>query len=111
VRTALRDDVVFVPEETGHAAPSEYTSPLLTTLGNRIRDLRLDRGLSLDKLANASGLSKGSLSSIEHGLVNITVETCAKIARGLDVVAASLLLPREAERGSSASPRRRGGRQ
>ncbi|MDI1476445.1 helix-turn-helix transcriptional regulator [Polyangium sp. y55x31] len=59
--------------------------PLLTALGGHIRDLRLGRKMSLVDLANASGVSKGSLSSIENGLVNITIETCAKLAAGLGV--------------------------
>ena len=63
----------------------QTTHPLLTTLGARIRDLRLDRGMSLADLADASGVGKGSLSSIENGRVNATIETCAKIAVGLGV--------------------------
>ncbi|MDI1442397.1 helix-turn-helix transcriptional regulator [Polyangium sp. 6x1] len=59
------------------------THPLLIALGARIRDLRLDRGMSLSDLADKSGVGKGSLSSIENGRVNVTIETCMKIAVGL----------------------------
>ena len=59
------------------------THPLLTTLGARIRDLRLDRKMSLADLAETSGVGKGALSSIENGRVNVTIETCVKIAVGL----------------------------
>ncbi|MDI1484705.1 helix-turn-helix transcriptional regulator [Polyangium sp. y55x31] len=61
------------------------TEPLLRTLGDHIRKLRINRKMSLAKLADATGVSKGSLCSIEHGLVNLTVETCVKIAVGLGV--------------------------
>ncbi len=59
--------------------------PLLRPLGDRIRELRLNRNLSLANLSDSSGVSKGSLSSIENGRVNLTVETCVKIAVGLGV--------------------------
>lgn len=59
------------------------TYPLLLALGARIRDLRLDQRMSLADLAEASGVSKGALSSIEKGRVNITIETYVKIAVGL----------------------------
>ncbi len=61
------------------------TQPLLRSLGDRIRELRLNRKLSLANLSDTSGVSKGSLSSIENGRINFTVETCVKIAVGLGV--------------------------
>jgi len=54
-------------------------------LGARIHELRMGRHWSLEDLANASGLSKGHLSSIEHGLFAITAETIERVARGLGV--------------------------
>ncbi len=66
--------------------------PLGAKVGARIRALREERGLSLGKLAAASGVSKGSLSGIERGLVLITIATLARIARGLGVAAAQVLL-------------------
>ncbi|MRG98626.1 helix-turn-helix domain-containing protein [Polyangium spumosum] len=63
----------------------QTTHPLLTALGTRIRELRLDRRMSLADLADTSGVTKGALSSIENGRVNATIETCAKIAVGLGV--------------------------
>ena len=35
-------------------------------LGSKIRDLRLRRGLTVQKLATASGLSKGFISQVEN---------------------------------------------
>jgi predicted transcriptional regulator len=53
----------------------------------RACELRLARNMSLADLANAAGLSKGHLSSVEHGLASITVETIAHIAKGLGLPA------------------------
>ncbi|MDI1451771.1 helix-turn-helix transcriptional regulator [Polyangium sp. 6x1] len=87
----------------------QVTSPLLVEIGARIRDIRLEQGMSLDQLARRSGVAKGNLSSTEHGRVNITVETCLRIAGALGVSAAELLpelLP-EPEQGSGAGGSRR----
>nr|WP_275939361.1 helix-turn-helix transcriptional regulator [Polyangium spumosum] len=54
-------------------------------VGARLRELRKERGLSLQDLAEASAISKGHLSSIEQGLAAITIETVERIARALDV--------------------------
>jgi transcriptional regulator with XRE-family HTH domain len=57
-----------------------------TTLkvGERLRQLRLEHDMSLAQLADAAGISKGHLSSVEHGLAAITVETIARLARALE---------------------------
>ena len=60
-------------------------TPSTTKVGARIRELRLARNMSLGDLADASLLSKGHLSSVEHGLAAITVETVLRVAQGLDV--------------------------
>jgi transcriptional regulator with XRE-family HTH domain len=49
-----------------------------------VRDLRLQRGVSINQLADACEQSKGHLSSFERGLVNVTVGTLFKIARALE---------------------------
>ncbi len=60
-------------------------------VGARIREVRLERGLTLAELANASALSKGHLSSVEHGLAAITIHTISRLAEGLGVSPGSLL--------------------
>jgi transcriptional regulator with XRE-family HTH domain len=59
--------------------------PFATQVGARIRELRLERGMSLAQLADASALSKGHLSSVEHGLAAITIQTIERLARGFDL--------------------------
>jgi transcriptional regulator with XRE-family HTH domain len=52
-------------------------------IGARLRELRLERNMSLGDLADASEVSKGHLSSIEYGLAAITVQTILRLAKGL----------------------------
>jgi len=58
-------------------------SPFSAKVGVRIRALRTGRNMSLSDLSDASAISKGHLSSIEHGLAAITIETVNRIATGL----------------------------
>jgi transcriptional regulator with XRE-family HTH domain len=59
--------------------------PIAAKVGARIRELRQERGMSIAALAEAAGLSKGHMSSVERGLVLITVGTVVATARALDV--------------------------
>jgi transcriptional regulator with XRE-family HTH domain len=59
--------------------------PIAAKVGARIRELRIERGMSLAALADAAGLSKGHMSSVERGLVLITVGTVVSTARALGV--------------------------
>ncbi|HRI66288.1 MAG TPA: helix-turn-helix domain-containing protein [Polyangium sp.] len=59
--------------------------PYAQQVGARIRELRLERNMSLANLAEASALSKGHLSSVEHGLAAITIGTIQRLAQGFDL--------------------------
>lgn len=63
----------------------------LAAVGQRIRTLRLERGLSLSALAKLAGIGKGSLSELETGSRNPTLETLYALALPLAVPLASLL--------------------
>ncbi|MBI2395385.1 MAG: LexA family transcriptional regulator [Deltaproteobacteria bacterium] len=66
--------------------------PLSRRIGERIHELRLEAGLTLEKLAYESELgSKGHLSDLERGLVQPTVGTLAVIARRLGVLLLDLV--------------------
>jgi transcriptional regulator with XRE-family HTH domain len=71
--------------------------PVAAKVGTRIRDLRQERGMSLASLADESGLSKGHMSSVERGLVLITVGTVVSAARALGVPPFVLLMFPEEE--------------
>ncbi len=52
-------------------------------IGARLRELRVEQHMSLSELAEAAEVSKGHLSSIEHGLAAITIQTISRLAKGL----------------------------
>lgn len=60
-------------------------------VGARIRSLRLTRQMSLRELAEEAGIGKGSLSELETGRRNPTLDTLYAVARPLGVPLASLL--------------------
>ena len=54
-------------------------------VARNVRRFRQERGLSLGEVARRSGLSKQTLSKIEQGVGNPTVETLAQLGGALDV--------------------------
>ncbi len=54
-------------------------------LGVRVRDLRKERGLTLDELAGVSGVSRAMISKLERGEKNPTLVIAARLAEGLGV--------------------------
>ena len=60
-------------------------------LAANLRRLRIARRLSLSELARATRISKATLSSIENGRANPTVDTLAGLAGALRVSIAELL--------------------
>ncbi|MBK5497458.1 helix-turn-helix domain-containing protein [Peribacillus sp. TH14] len=59
--------------------------PIEEVIANNLVNLRKKRGLSLDKVANLTGVSKAMLAQIEKGKSSPTVTTLWKIANGLQV--------------------------
>ena len=60
-------------------------------LGNEIRSRRVGRGLTLDGLAERSGVSRAMLSEIERGAKNPTIRVVAQVAEGLGCTVSQLL--------------------
>ncbi len=60
-------------------------------LAANLRRLRIARHLSLSELARATGMSKATLSGVEAGRSNPTVETLASLAGALRVTLPELL--------------------
>jgi len=54
-------------------------------LGVRVRDLRKERGLTLEELAEVSGVSRAMISKLERGEKNPTLVIAARLAEGLGV--------------------------
>ncbi len=59
-------------------------------VGERVRELRQARGMSLRELAKASRLSANALSMIERGLSSPSVSTLYRVAEALGVGISSL---------------------
>ncbi len=60
-------------------------------LGPNLRRLRVRRGLSLERLARASGVSRAMLSQIELGQSTPTINVLWKVARAVNVSFSALL--------------------
>ncbi len=66
-------------------------SKLLVKLGNKIRTLRKERGLSQEQLAFDSDLHRTYIGMIERAEKNITILNLEKIANSLNVKIIDLL--------------------
>jgi transcriptional regulator with XRE-family HTH domain len=60
-------------------------------VGRNLRRLRTSRGLSLERLAKVSGVSRAMLGQIELGQSAPTINVMWKIARALDVTFSALI--------------------
>jgi transcriptional regulator with XRE-family HTH domain len=64
----------------------EFNSPeFLRRLAARLAELRRLKGYSQDRLALEAGLTRGAISKIEKGDVDVRITTLAKIAHTLGV--------------------------
>lgn len=65
------------------------------TLGPKIRDLRLRKGMTVQQLADASGLSKGFISQVENGHTRPSLSTLQGLAESLSTSVAYLVVSAE----------------
>jgi transcriptional regulator with XRE-family HTH domain len=73
------------------AAPSEVQAKSLDRyLGNTIRQLRLEHGLTIAEVSERAGISRGMLSKIENGLTSTSLETLEQLANSLGVTLSRL---------------------
>ena len=88
-----------VPEEqpaAGEVAPGGASQDLTPVVGENLRRLRTQRGLSLERLAKASGVSRAMLGQVELGQSTPTINVLWKIARALGVPFSTLITHRGA---------------
>lgn len=80
------------------AAPTPDAEPadLAPVVGKNLRRLRTERGLSLERLANLSGVSRAMLGQVELGQSAPTINVLWKMARALDVPFSSLITSTQA---------------
>ena len=76
-----------LPEEI-----AETTANTLAAIGFRIRELRQLRGLTLQELADVSGLSTSMLSLVERGRASPSIGSLIVIASALGVTMSDLLV-------------------
>ena len=60
--------------------PFEYSA-----LGETIRDIRKERGLSQEVLSGLAGIARTHLTMIENGTMKANIDTVCKIAQALDL--------------------------
>ncbi|MGD9693608.1 MAG: helix-turn-helix domain-containing protein [Phycisphaerales bacterium] len=61
--------------------------------GKRVRQLRIERGVSQEQLAFDAGLHRTAISFIERASRSSTLDTIEKLARALKVQPADLMPP------------------
>ncbi len=65
-------------------------------LGGRVRQARLDQGLTQAELAELADISPPYVSHVERGAKTVSLDTLARIAESLDTTLDSLLLGQQA---------------
>ncbi|MGW4809146.1 helix-turn-helix domain-containing protein [Kitasatospora sp. NPDC004272] len=81
--------------------PAPTSRELSARIGLRLRELRTTRGLSLSELARLSGVGKATLSGLESGSRNPTLETLYALTTALGLPLSTAL--QEPERGPGIS--------
>lgn len=62
-------------------------------LGQRIKDIRLNLGLTLEEASQKTGLARSTLSKIENEQISPTFQAMQKLAHGLDINMPQLFEP------------------
>jgi transcriptional regulator with XRE-family HTH domain len=83
----------------------DSSSALNTHLATRLRDLRTESGMTMDGLAERTGVSRSMISLIERGESSPTAAVLDRLAAGLGVTLASLFTEKD-NQGASPLARR-----
>src|SRR4051812_19385741 len=92
------------PEWAYEVASSDAAPDLAPIVGRNLRRLRMQRGLSLERLAKASNVSRAMLGQVELGQSAPTINVLWKISRALGVPFSALIT----QSGGSGTPVLRG---
>jgi transcriptional regulator with XRE-family HTH domain len=65
--------------------------PALSIVGTKIREIRNLKGISIEYLANTSGMDYSQLAKMEGGKVNFTISYLFRVAEALGVTPKDLL--------------------
>ena len=66
-------------------------SRALKMFGSKVRELRKERGMSQEALADAASINRSYLSEIEQGIVSPTIVIVLRLAKAFDVPASALV--------------------
>lgn len=89
-RTSTRRDAK-APVTSSEVASSTASPDLSPVVGKNLRRLRTKRGLSLERLSQASGVSRAMLGQVELGQSAPTINVLWKISRALEVPFSALI--------------------
>lgn len=59
-------------------------------IGDRIRKIRMEKGITLEKMSARSGMTTGYLSKVERGLSSLPIATLGRIVNALQVQIADI---------------------
>lgn len=74
--------------------PTPTSQALLRAFGGRVRELRLEAGLTQERLAEEAGLHRTYVGSLERGERNVSVVNLYALAAALEAQPGDLLPPR-----------------
>jgi transcriptional regulator with XRE-family HTH domain len=79
---------------------------LLKALGQRIRELRTEKGFSQEAFADHCGVHRTFMGTIERGESNLSFQNIAKVSEALDITLSSLFagLEQKAQFNSPGAP-------
>lgn len=75
-------------------APLREATSSLSAIGEQLHEKRTSLNMSVQALADASGISTGMISQIERGLANPSINTISKLASALDLQLGIFFEPR-----------------
>lgn len=71
--------------------PYYINKAALLLVGNKIREVRSSKGITIEYLANTSGMDYSQLARMELGQVNFTISYLFRVAEALGVTPKDLL--------------------
>src|SRR5262245_12474265 len=100
VHAMAEDPRASVPEasEEREGGTEELEAALGSVIAQRVREYRLQVGLSVGQLAARSGLSKGMLSKMENAQASPSLATLARLSTALSVPITSFFRGLDEER-------------
>ena len=69
--------------DEGIDVTDEYDDVILVAVGYNIKQLRIEKNLTQEELAELIGMDQADLSKLEKGLANPSIKTLKRIAEGL----------------------------